>query len=165
MTNNKKINLIKKSGLPSSTKKLLEDILQKKPKVYDPVKIKNKIGSQLISFYYPDPITKDLTVFDKIPLIILLNVYSDGFLGVNLHHISEYERSHFKKELKRINGLNYKKIKKSFQKSVNPRALAYFAIRRYKFSQVRSQLVQYEPKDYIGVIEYLEGDIVRRGNK
>jgi hypothetical protein len=44
-------------------------------------------------FYYYDPKTKDnLPYWDKFPLVIPIETYRDGFLGLNLHYISPKQR-------------------------------------------------------------------------
>jgi hypothetical protein len=44
-------------------------------------------------FYYYDPKTKDmLPYYDRFPLVIPIERYPDGFLGLNLHYISPTQR-------------------------------------------------------------------------
>ena len=44
-------------------------------------------------FYYYDPKTKEnLQYWDKFPLVIPIETYRDGFLGLNLHYISPKQR-------------------------------------------------------------------------
>lgn len=44
-------------------------------------------------FYYYDPKTKDsLPYYDKFPLVIPIEQYRDGFLGLNLHYIHPKQR-------------------------------------------------------------------------
>ena len=44
-------------------------------------------------FYYYDPKTKDtLPYYDRFPLVIPIERYSDGFLGLNLHYIHPKQR-------------------------------------------------------------------------
>lgn len=45
-------------------------------------------------FYEYDPKTKDsLPMWDKFPLVIILETYNDGFLGLNLHYVSVDNRT------------------------------------------------------------------------
>jgi hypothetical protein len=49
------------------------------------------IGSMF--FFYYDPKTKDsLPYYDRFPLVIPIEQYSDGFLGLNLHYIHPKQR-------------------------------------------------------------------------
>ena len=44
-------------------------------------------------FYYYDPKTKDsMPYYDRFPLVIPIDQYSDGFLGLNLHYIHPRQR-------------------------------------------------------------------------
>jgi len=44
-------------------------------------------------FYYYDPKTKDsMPYYDRFPLVIPIDQYSDGFLGLNLHYIHPKQR-------------------------------------------------------------------------
>ena len=44
-------------------------------------------------FYFYDPKTKDsMPYYDRFPLVIPIERYSDGFLGLNLHYISPKQR-------------------------------------------------------------------------
>ena len=54
-------------------------------------KDKSMIGRMYFFFY--DPKTKDmLPYYDRFPLVIPIERYSDGFLGLNLHYISPRQR-------------------------------------------------------------------------
>ena len=55
------------------------------------LKAKSLIGRMY--FYFYDPKTKDtLPYYDKFPLVIPIERYPDGFLGLNLHYISPKQR-------------------------------------------------------------------------
>ena len=54
-------------------------------------KISSIIGRMY--FYYYDPKTKDsLPYYDRFPLVIPIQLYPDGFLGLNLHYIHPKQR-------------------------------------------------------------------------
>jgi hypothetical protein len=53
--------------------------------------IKSIIGKMY--FYYYNPKTKDtLPYYDRFPLVIPIELYQDGFLGLNLHYIHPKQR-------------------------------------------------------------------------
>lgn len=61
-------------------------MLDRKRKVTRPV-----VGKMY--FYFYDPKTKDqLRYYDKFPLVIPIDYYNDGFLGLNLHYIHPRQR-------------------------------------------------------------------------
>lgn len=61
--------------------------------VRDKERLRNNTILGKMYFYYYDPKTKDtLQYWDKFPLVIPIETYSDGFLGLNLHYISPKQR-------------------------------------------------------------------------
>mgnify|MGYP006278756025 CR=1 FL=1 len=59
----------------------------------DPTRIAAKafIGKMYLFNY--DPKGKNtLPIYDRFPLVIPMNLYSDGFLGLNLHYLDPYSR-------------------------------------------------------------------------
>ncbi len=56
----------------------------------------NERGRSIIGrmfFYYYDPKTKDtLQYYDRFPLVLPIEIYRDGFLGLNLHYIHPKHR-------------------------------------------------------------------------
>lgn len=61
-------------------------MLDRKRKVTRPI-----VGKMY--FYFYDPKTKDqLRYYDKFPLVIPIDYYNDGFLGLNLHYIHPRQR-------------------------------------------------------------------------
>ena len=62
----------------------------------DTTRQSNTINRSLIGrmfFYFYDPKTKDtLSYYDKFPLTIPIELYRDGFLGLNLHYIHPKHR-------------------------------------------------------------------------
>ena len=56
-------------------------------------KIKNRSMLGCMYFYFYDPKLKDsLPYYDRFPLVIPIERYPDGFLGLNLHYISPKQR-------------------------------------------------------------------------
>ena len=59
----------------------------------DRERFKNQSIIGRMYFYYYDPKTKDsLPYYDRFPLVIPIERYSDGFLGLNLHYIHPKQR-------------------------------------------------------------------------
>ena len=57
----------------------------------DRLKGKSMIGKMY--FYFYDPKTKDtMPYYDRFPLVIPIERYNDGFLGLNLHYIHPKQR-------------------------------------------------------------------------
>ncbi len=59
----------------------------------DRERLRNKSIIGRMYFYYYDPKTKDsLPYYDRFPLVIPIERYSDGFLGLNLHYLHPKRR-------------------------------------------------------------------------
>jgi len=59
----------------------------------DREKLKDKSMIGRMYFYFYDPKMKEmLPYYDRFPLVIPIERYSDGFLGLNLHYISPKQR-------------------------------------------------------------------------
>ena len=59
----------------------------------DRTRMANKSLVGRMFFYYYDPKTKDtLPYYDRFPLVLPIERYSDGFLGLNLHYIHPKQR-------------------------------------------------------------------------
>jgi len=74
---------ISKLRIPANRSNLLTDAKRISPKAF--------VGRMY--FFHYDPKYKDtLPVWDKFPLVIPIEPYSDGFLGLNLHYLDPYSR-------------------------------------------------------------------------
>ena len=112
-----------------------------------------KLG-QLYFFYY-DPKTKDtLPYYDKFPLVLILEKYKDGFLGLNLHYLPLQYRLAFmdklmdyasytaENELKRIR-VTYDILSASKRfKEFRP------CIKRYLFPHITSKILTVQPQEW-----------------
>ena len=59
----------------------------------DSERLRNRSMIGRMYFYFYDPKTKDsLPYYDRFPLVIPIERYSDGFLGLNLHYIHPKRR-------------------------------------------------------------------------
>lgn len=59
----------------------------------DSQRLKDKTIVGKMFFFFYDPKTKEkLNYYDKFPLVIPIEQYSDGFLGLNLHYIDPKQR-------------------------------------------------------------------------
>lgn len=106
-------------------------------------------------FYHYDPKLKDiLPVWDKFPLVIPIEMYDDGFLGLNLHYLNPYNRLALLDRLydfanndkyddtTRLN-LSYSLLSSSRRyKLIEP------CIKRYLLSHIRSSLIYIEPDNW-----------------
>ena len=100
-------------------------------------------------FYYYDPKTKDkLQYYDRFPLVLPIEQYPDGFLGLNLHYIHPKQRIILLDKLSDF--ANNKKFDKTTRLRLTYDALASASrafeatpcIKRYLFSHVESRFLE-----------------------
>lgn len=109
------------------------------------------IGS-MFTFHY-DPKWKDkLPYYDAVPLIFVVELYSDGFLGINLHYLSPYHRAKLMDALYTIT-LKEKDMMKvqisySVLKSASKFRLFKPCLKRYLSSHIQSRLLFIEPEKW-----------------
>jgi len=114
---------------------------------------KNRLKSASIIgrmyFYFYDPKTKDkLPYYDKFPLVIPIERYSDGFLGLNLHYIHPKQRIILLDKLSEIATDNNfdanTKLRISYDYLSRASRLyqAKPCIKRYLFSHVQSRFLE-----------------------
>jgi len=113
----------------------------------DRLKDKSTIGKMY--FYFYDPKTKDsLPYYDRFPLVIPIESYPDGFLGLNLHYI------HPKQRLILLDKLSETATNNNFDSKTKLRvSYSYLAgasrafeatpcIKRYLYSHIQSRFLE-----------------------
>jgi len=115
----------------------------------DRQRLKNNAIIGRMYFYFYDPKTKDkLPYYDRFPLVLPIEQYNDGFLGLNLHYIHPKQRIILLDKLSEYaNNTKFDKTTKlrlsydllsraSKTNEVNP------CIKRYLFSHVESRFLE-----------------------
>lgn len=105
--------------------------------------------------YHYDPKTKnELPYYDRFPLTIILESYSDGWLGLNLHYLPPNMRQVFLNRLVDLANIdpsnNRARIAISYQMLKDANRLSYFkpCIKRYLVGHVRSQMMRIFPHEW-----------------
>jgi hypothetical protein len=112
-------------------------------------------------FFYYDPKTKDeMDYYDTFPLVLVLDKYSDGFLGLNLHYLPIKYRVAFLNKLLQYARYDeddeVKKFKITYDILDAARRLREFrpCLKRYLYSQMGSRILTVQPAE-IDVAIYL----------
>ena len=115
----------------------------------DRIRLKNKTIIGKMYFYYYDPKTKDsMPYYDRFPLVIPIDQYSDGFLGLNLHYIHPRQRIILLDKLsktatnKNFDDKTKLRISYEYLKSASSAFEAMPCIKRYLFSQINSRFIE-----------------------
>lgn len=125
----------------------------------DATRISHKAFIGRMYMYHYDPKYKEtLPIWDKFPLVIPMEIYSDGFLGLNLHYLDPSSRLVLLDRLQdfinndkydnttRFN-LSYDLLSKSRRYS-----LIQPCIKRYLLSHIRSPIIYIEPEQWESAI-------------
>jgi hypothetical protein len=112
-------------------------------------RLKNNSTIGKMYFYFYDPKTKDiLPYYDRFPLVIPIESYKDGFLGLNLHYI------HPKQRLVLLDKLSETATNNNFDSKTKLRvSYSYLAgasrafeatpcIKRYLYSHIQSRFLE-----------------------
>lgn len=110
----------------------------------------NSIGS-MYSFFYNPKHKKTLPYYDLFPLIFVIGLKPDGFLGINLHYLPPVLRAKLMDQLYAITN-NKKfdsttKLKVSYELLNKAARFRYFApcVKHYLFDHVQSKFLNIEP--------------------
>jgi hypothetical protein len=112
-------------------------------------------------FFRYDPKWKNiLPVYDMAPLVLPIEMYNDGFLGLNLHYLTSGEREALLNELMkyRSNKLmnDTTKLRVTYQLLSSTKKLESLSrpcIKRYLFSHVRSKFIEILPDEWDKAIQ------------
>lgn len=105
-----------------------------------------KYQGKMYMYMYDPKHKKTLPYYDKFPLVFILEIYQDGFLGINLHYIPLKLRIVLLKRLESIasdkNFDENTRLLLSYQTLVKFSKFSYAqpCIKRYLFSHVRSRI-------------------------
>jgi hypothetical protein len=112
-------------------------------------RLKNKSMIGRMYFYFYDPKTKDtMPYYDRFPLVIPIERYNDGFLGLNLHYIHPKHRMILLDKLS--DTMSNDTYDEKTKLKINYRYLAAASrifeanpcIKRYLFTQIESRFLE-----------------------
>ena len=121
----------------------------------DPKRVSARAFIGKMYFFNYDPKYKDtLPVYDKFPLVIPMDIYDDGFLGLNLHYLDPYSRLVLLDRLHDfINNDKYDdttRFRLSYDLLASSRRYRLIdqCVKRYLFSHIMSSLIYVEPDQW-----------------
>jgi hypothetical protein len=121
----------------------------------DRMRMKDKSLIGRMYFFYYDPKTKDkLPYYDRFPLVLPIELYPDGILGLNLHYIHPKQRIILLDKLSEFaNNSKYDKTTKlrlsyDLLKSSSKIFETTPCIKRYLFSHVDSRFLEIDASEW-----------------
>lgn len=117
---------------------------------------KPRIG-QMFTFLYDAKHKKTLPYWDAVPLVIPIEMYGNGFLGLNLHYLPIRERTFLLMKLMALADEpdeNTKlKVSYSLMAGISKYKTAKPCIHRYLYNHFKSKLIRIPVVDYFDVIK------------
>ena len=117
--------------------------------IRDRQRLRDKTFIGKMYFYYYDPKTKDsMPYYDRFPLVIPIDQYSDGFLGLNLHYIHPRQRIILLDKLsdtasnKKFDAKTKLRLSYDYLKRASASFEAMPCIKRYLYSNVTSRFLE-----------------------
>jgi hypothetical protein len=129
----------------SATRETPRRLLDQAPKTY--TTITGADVGRMYMFMYDPKHKRTLPYYDRFPLIFMMEKYSDGFLGLNLHYLPPTYRARLMDALYSIEMNDRlrksKKLRMSYSLLNASAKYRYFApcVKRYLNSQIRSRYV------------------------
>jgi len=109
---------------------------------------------RMYMFHYDAKHKATLPYWDRFPLVIPIELYPDGFLGINFHYISPLARAKLLNALySTLNNKNYDdttKLKINYRILQMSSQFSYFkpCVKRYLFTQVKSRYFYITPNEW-----------------
>lgn len=115
----------------------------------------NRIALGGLYFFFYDPKgKKDLPYYDAFPLVLILEKYGDGFLGLNLHYLPLNYRLLFMDKLMKYATLkdnhDIQRIRVTYDILNASRRFPEFrvCVKRYLYSNIRSKILTVQPNEW-----------------
>ena len=122
--------------------------------------INNQFVGNMYFFRYDPKYKATLPVYDKYPLAIVIERYTDGFLGLNMHYLTKGQRKNavvlmndFYAKKKPFSGTTTGKGLTNWELLMNAAGgtlgtLANKSVHRYLYTHVRSQFIRINKDEY-----------------
>lgn len=115
----------------------------------------NRFGTGMLYYFFYDPKGKDeLDYYDKFPLVLILERYPDGFLGLNLHYLPIKYRLAFMSKLLDYAIMNdeneIKRIRISYDILNSTKRYREFrpCLKRYLTNHIKSKILLVQPNEW-----------------
>jgi hypothetical protein len=128
---------------------IVRDIVQEKSRRTNQLKL-----GRLYAFVYDPKSKDDLPYYDKFPLVLVLEKYPDGFLGLNLHYLPYKYRVAFLTKLVKYAVTDKEddivRLRVTYDILNASRRFKEFkpCLKRYLFNHMRSRLLAIQPKEW-----------------
>ena len=102
-----------------------------------------------MTFKYDPKLKFELDYYDQYPLILVLKLYADGFLGLNFHYLRAIDRAIFMNSLYKYQGEKEFQtiINIKYEKLVGADTMRYYkpCIKRYRYKNISPKIAIIDP--------------------
>ena len=129
-------------------------ITKEKSRWTSPADRKKFLMGGLYFFVYEPKTKHDLPYYDRFPLVMPLERYEDGFLGLNLHYLPFKYRVAFMRKLKTLAIMNsddeIKRIRITYEILAASKRFKEFrpCLKRYLYPHIHSRILAVEPHEW-----------------
>lgn len=118
------------------------------------ISVRSIIPGDMICYFYDAKTKDDLPYWDKFPVIFPIEIYSDGWLGINMHYLPPIFRARLMDKLhdlvtnEKYN--DFTRLRISYDILNAAAKFKYFkpCIKRYLAGQVRSRVIKVHPAEW-----------------
>ena len=133
--------------------------------------IDNELVGNMYFFRYDPKFKSVLPMYDKYPLVIVIERYNDGFLGLNMHYLTQGQKqgavklmNDFYTRKKPFTGVTTGRGLTNWELLINTstamESMANKSVHRYLYSHVRSQYIRINKDEYDKAIQLPIGEWV-----
>ena len=116
--------------------------------------VRSFIKGRLYFFLYDPKMKNELPYYDRFPLVLILEKYDDGFLGLNLHYLPVKYRILFLRKLMQFAILNdqdeIKRMRVTYDILNASKRFREFkpCIKKYLFPHIKSRILAVQPNEW-----------------
>ena len=117
--------------------------------------INNQFVGNMYFFRYDPKYKATLPMYDKYPLAIVIERYTDGFLGLNLHYLPVRYRVLFLQKLVKYGAIynendEIKRVRITYEILSNTKRFREFrpCLKRYLYSNIKSRILAVQPNEW-----------------
>jgi hypothetical protein len=131
--------------------KIIRDIAREKQRT---TRVGQIMKGKLYFFFYNPKTRNNLPYYDRFPLVLMLEKYNDGFLGLNLHYLPIRYRVAFLNKLMvfalQDNEDDIRRIRVTYDILTASKRFQEFkpCIKRYLYSHVKSRILAVQPDEW-----------------
>lgn len=118
----------------------------------------NRVIGELYMYRYDPKHKKTLPYYDTFPMVFVIELYKNGFLGLNIHYLPPAMRAKLMIQLEKLASdsryTDKTKLKISYEiiKQTSSLGIAQPCVKRYLTTHIRSNVIRVPPEDWVAAV-------------